>query len=147
MSLVEKVRANRASIVVGACLVVIISVVWVVFGLTNGAAGASVVALVHDSDGNTYELPLDVDDTLVVETSLGRNVIEVENGEVRMAEADCAHGYCLTQHAISSPGQQIICLPHELWVEIVPQGQDGGQMDEGAIVYDADGDGIDIQAG
>lgn len=143
----NKLQEHRATIVVGACLFVLLSIVWLITGLTKGASDTQLVALVHDCDGATYELPLDVDGSVEVETSLGRNVIEVRSGEVRMAEADCPNGYCLTQHAISSPGEQIICLPHELWVEIVPQGQTGGQMDENAIVYDADGDGIDIQAG
>ncbi len=147
MGMGEALRRNRATIVVGAVIAALILAIALFVGQRPGQSGTSYVALVHDSDGTTYELPLDAPTTLEVTTSLGRNVIVVEDGEVRMAEADCKNGYCLTQHAISHPGEQIICLPHQLWVEIVPQGSEGGQMDESAIDYDASDDGVDLQAG
>ena len=145
MAMDETLHRNRATIVVGVAVVLVLAVVWLVFGRGAATGGTSLVALVHDSDGVTYELPLDEDATLEVTTELGRNVIAVEGGQVRMLEADCANGYCLGQHPIDAPGEQIICLPHELWVEVVAEGDAGGQMDEGAITIDDDG--IDLQAG
>lgn len=144
MAVAEQIRGRRATIVVGAVIIALLVLAFLVFG-RHGSGGGRLVALVHDSDGVTYELPLDEDATLEVTTELGRNVIAVEGGQVRMLEADCANGYCLGQHAIDAPGEQIICLPHELWVEIVAEGDAGGQMDEGAITIDDDG--IDLQAG
>ena len=88
-------------------------------------------------------LPLDKDAELVVATSLGTNTVVVENGSVRMAEADCPHGDCLRQTPISRPGEQIICLPHELWIEILGDGADAGEMDVDAVGYD---DGVDTVA-
>lgn len=141
----EALRRNRATVVVGLAVAVVLAVA-LLLGRGTAAPGARYVALVHDADGVTHELPLDEDATLEVVTSLGRNVIEVRDGEVHMAEADCANGYCLTQHAISSPGEQVICLPHQLWVEVVADGSDGGHMDESAISYTSP-DGVDLQAG
>ena len=129
---------------VGACLFVLLSVVWLVAGLAHGTASSSLVALVHDSEGGTHELSLDDDTSLVVETPLGRNVIVVKDGEVRMAEADCPNGNCLRQHAISSPGEQIICLPHKLWIEVVAEGEGGGEMDVDAVTEAPDD--VDLQA-
>lgn len=143
----ETLRRYRATIAVGLVVAAVLAAVTLLFGRPAESGEARLVALVHDGDGATYELPLDDNDTLEVTTSLGRNVIAVTDGEVRMVEADCANGYCLTQHAISVPGEQIICLPHELWVEIVGQGSGGGSMDEGAITYDVADDGVDLQAG
>ena len=143
----EALRRNRATIVVGLVIVAILATLMALVGRPQEPQGTALVALVHDGDGTTHELPLDQDATLEVVTSFGRNVIVVEDGAVRMAEADCANGYCLTQHAISSPGEQIICLPHELWVEVVGSTSDGGQMDESAISYDAPDGDVDLQAG
>lgn len=145
MGMGETIRRNRATIVVGLVVALVLVISFLMLPKPGG--DSRLVALVHDGDGATHELPLDENGTLEVTTSLGRNVIEVVDGEVHMAEADCANGYCLTQHAISAPGEQIICLPHELWVEIVGKGSNGGTMDEGAIAYDAAGDGVDLQAG
>ena len=42
-------------------------------------------------------------------------------------------GDCLRQRAISVPGQQLICLPHKLWVEVVEQGAPDGELDVTAV--------------
>lgn len=89
--------------------------------------------LVHDGDGQTHVLELDTDATLVIETSHGTNTVEVSGGKVRIIEADCPNGDCLRQNAISEPGQQLICLPHQLWVEIVPEGGESGELDIDAV--------------
>ena len=85
------------------------------------------VAVVTDGDGNVYELPLDQDTELTITTSLGTNVVQVQDGEVRVLEADCPNQDCVEMGFISSPGQQIICLPHELVVEI--SGGDDSESD------------------
>lgn len=145
MGIRETIRRNRATFAVGLVIVAALVVLMLLTRQGTPTTGR-LVALVHDADGATYELPLDEGTTLEVSTSLGRNVIEVRDGEALMAEADCPNGYCLTQHAISSPGEQVVCLPHQLWIEIVPQGSEGGEMEEGAISYDSP-DGVDLQAG
>ena len=101
------------------------------------------VARIHDGNGQTYELSLSEDDSLRVETSLGTNVIVVRDGAAFMAEADCPKGDCLRQRAISVPGQQLICLPHELWVEVVEAGAPDGELDVTAVTAT---DGIDLQS-
>ena len=68
--------------------------------------------------------------------------IVVEDGCVRVTEADCPHGDCTRQTAISHPGEQIICLPHELWIEIVPADGEAGEMDEKAVAYPDDVDAV-----
>ncbi|MBP3703179.1 MAG: NusG domain II-containing protein [Lachnospiraceae bacterium] len=46
------------------------------------------------------------------------NVIVIENGEVFMQEADCPDKACVRQGKIRQSGEAIICLPHQLTVEI-----------------------------
>ena len=129
-------RRHKLAIISALIYAAIIAAVFLIARMLIGGAGARTVALVHDGDGGEYVLPLDKDAELEVATSLGTNVIVVENGAVRMAEADCPHGDCLRQRAISQPGEQIICLPHELWIEILGDDAQTGEMDVDAVVYD-----------
>ncbi len=107
------------AVLVGSCLFA-----WSATQTTGGG----LMAVVHDSDGETHQLPLDHDAQLTVTTDKGTNVIAVQNGEVVMVDADCDGHDCIQQGAISMPGTQIICLPHQLWIEIVENGQPQGEM-------------------
>ena len=134
------VRDNLATIVCGilVCAFVVASTL-----VTCQARRVATfpVAVVHDADGRTHELSLARDSELRVSTELGHNVIRVRDGACSMAEADCPTGACLHQRPITRPGEQIICLPHRLWVEVVWQGRDaqGASMDTGAVHYDDGG--------
>lgn len=89
--------------------------------LATNAFGQSVAAksaVVKDSDNNEYVLDLSKDSTTVVSTELGTNLVVVENGTVRVSEADCPNHDCVNQGPISKAGQQIVCLPHKLTIDI-----------------------------
>ena len=116
-------RRYRATII-AAVIIAVALISLLAFSFVRSRGGRGAIALVHDGDGAVHELPLDEDTVLEVTTSLGTNTIVVEDGTVRMVEADCPHGDCTRQSPISQPGQQIICLPHELWIEIVASGGD-----------------------
>lgn len=136
-------RDNRATIITAAIIAGVLAVLWLTLG-PHSAPDQALVALVHDSDGQVHELPLSEDARLEVTTELGTNVIVVEDGEVRMADADCPNRTCLQVQPLSAPGSQIICLPHQLWIEVVPEGEAGGAMDV-SLAEDL-GDDIDLQA-
>lgn len=121
------IRENRATVICGAVIALALAIAFALRGWAGDRQG--LVALVHDGDGATHELPLDQDATLTVTTSLGTNVIEVRDGAVRMADADCPNRTCLLVSPLDAPGPQIICLPHRLWIEVVPEGSEGGEMD------------------
>ena len=132
MALLRHIRDNAAT-VVAAALIACGLVASFVLLRPRASVNAQMVARIHDGDGRTYELSLSEDDSLRVETSLGTNVIVVRDGAAFMAEADCPKGDCLRQRAISVPGQQLICLPHQLWVEVVEQGAPDGELDVTAV--------------
>lgn len=46
------------------------------------------------------------------------NIIEIKNGEVFMKKATCPDHTCMKQGHISQSGSSIICLPHQLIIEI-----------------------------
>lgn len=132
MTLIRYIRDNAAT-VVAATLIACGLVASSVLLRPRASASTEMVARIHDGNGQTYELPLSKDGSLTVETSLGTNVIAVRDGAAFMAEADCPKGDCLRQRAISVPGQQLICLPHQLWVEVVEQGAPDGELDVTAV--------------
>lgn len=66
--------------------------------------------------------------TIVIKTDLGRNVIQINNGGVRMLEADCPNKICVKDGFKYKAGQSIICLPNKLDVEII--GEDKAEVDE-----------------
>ncbi len=141
----QAVREHIATIVAGVAVAAILAVVVVLFGPWHTMNGSNLTAVVHDSDGNERRLPLDQDATLEVTTSLGRNVIVVQSGEVRVAEADCPQGSCMQQQPISRPGQQLICLPHKLWVEVLSGEDASSELDPNAVAY-SDPNNVDLVA-
>ena len=82
------------------------------------------VAVVQNSDGFYEVLPLDVDATLVVSGDLGTNTIEVAGGSVRCVESDCGNQVCVNTGWVSDVGQMIVCLPHQLTVQVVDDAAD-----------------------
>ena len=89
-------------------------------GANTDADTATVV--IRDGEQNVYELPLSQDATKTITTDLGTNVIEIKDGRVHVEEADCPNQDCVHQGWIDAVGQQIVCLPHKLTVDIVDEG-------------------------
>ena len=77
--------------------------------------------VVRDGEQNVYELPLGKDATKTITTGLGTNVVVIKDGRVHVEEADCPNQDCVHQGWIDAAGQQIVCLPHKLTVDIVDE--------------------------
>lgn len=88
-------------------------------GANTNADTATVV--IRDGEQNVYELPLSQNTTKGVTTDLGTNLIEIKDGRVRVEEADCPNQDCVHQGWIDAAGEQIVCLPHKLTVDIVDE--------------------------
>lgn len=146
MVFMQAFRNNLATIVVGIAVAALLAVVFAFFGSWQTTDGGGFVVVVHDSEGNEQRLPLDSNKTLEIRTSLGRNVVVVENGTARITEADCPNGSCMQQQPISQPGQQLICLPHRLWVEVVEPDGASSVLDTGAVTWTDDSDEVDLVA-
>ena len=54
---------------------------------------------------------------ITIESETGINVITVENGRIRISEADCPDGSCIRQ-GWAGGGTPIVCLPHRLVIEL-----------------------------
>lgn len=57
--------------------------------------------------------------TVELPAPLGRSRLVVKDGTVWMEDAACPDKYCIKQGKISKAGQQIICLPNGIIVEII----------------------------
>ena len=122
MTIAQKKAYRRMKLNVVAVLV--IAAVALAVAAAANALGSAVdarTAVIQDANGNTFTMPLSQDDVLTVASSAGTNVIEVQAGKVRVSEADCPNQDCVEQGWISKAGQQIVCLPHKLVVNITDE--------------------------
>ncbi len=66
-----------------------------------------------------YRLPLDEDQTVrIPEEGDEYNLVVIEGGTVRVAEASCPDQTCVRHRPISTTGVSIVCLPHRLVIEV-----------------------------
>lgn len=88
----------------------------VLAGGQSAATGAQ--AVIRDADGGEQRMALAEDGELTVTSSAGTNVVQVKDGRVRVLEADCPNQDCVNQGWVDDASQQIVCLPHKLYVSI-----------------------------
>ena len=58
------------------------------------------------------------DDIYLFDTSYGTNTVVVEDGKIRVSEADCPDKICVNMGGVSRSGETITCLPHKLVIEV-----------------------------
>lgn len=78
--------------------------------------GAVVVVTVNGAETASYSLKENGEYPL--EGDGGSNLLQINDGAVRIKEADCPDRLCVKQGRIDKAGQSIICLPHKLVVTI-----------------------------
>lgn len=127
MSKRSSTRDRRGSKKLNLILILVIAAVACAGLFTTRLMGANTDAdtatvVIRDGEQNVYELPLGQDATKTITTDLGTNVIEIKDGRVHVEEADCPNQDCVHQGWIDAAGQQIVCLPHKLTVDIVDEG-------------------------
>lgn len=72
--------------------------------------------------------PLNAEVTYAVETSEGTNDVVISGGKVDVVRADCDNQVCVEHDPIASAGEQIVCLPHGMVIEIVEDESDAAQL-------------------
>lgn len=77
-------------------------------------SAASVVVKIDGEVKETYSL---MDSREV--TINNSNVFVIENGKVKMKEADCPDQICVKHKAISKNKETIVCLPNKVIIEVV----------------------------
>lgn len=122
MTVAQKRAYRRMRVnVIAALVITALALAAAAAAYVLGNAVDARTAVIQDADGNTFAMPLSKDDVLTVASSAGTNVVEVQSGKVRVSEADCPNQDCVDQGWISNAGQQIVCLPHKLVVNITDE--------------------------
>ncbi len=81
-------------------------------------SGLADTVAVYRDNSLIAEYPLDHDRTFSVGAPTGFVVIEVRQGSVRVVESGCPRGICRHALPIRKAGQQIVCAPNHLTIEI-----------------------------
>lgn len=70
-------------------------------------------------------LSLAVEETYVIEgVDGGTNTLVIEDGAAYLADADCPDQLCVHMGKIRKQGQSIICLPHQVVIEVIRGGEE-----------------------
>lgn len=125
-----RIKTGDILLFTGLLLAAVIGGIWWLANSANAgdfsASGALVVT--QTKEGFRRTDPLSTETTYVVETPgtgtgpdahEGLNTIRIANGAVKVESANCNNQVCVEHDPIASVGEEIVCLPHGLVVEIV----------------------------
>jgi len=117
---------KKWDVIIIIALIIISLIPQGVMFITNSDKHGNIYVEVY-SEGELYKkLPLSKDSrniSFTIDNELGENVIEINNGKVKIIDADCHEEICVKAHAISKPGESLICLPHKVVVRIIGEGK------------------------
>lgn len=95
---------------------------FVIAGIANNKSEDSKLVITLNGE-TSLEMPLDetTNDSFQIETQDGHwNDVVITNGVVDVVAADCPNQICVETKTASKNGDMIVCLPHQLVIEIVP---------------------------
>lgn len=121
---------RRADIILVAVLL-LVALIW--FAASQMADESGSVVVCQTKDGFWRVDPLSADITYTVDTpgtgfgadaDGGVNMVRIADGTVEVTEANCGNQVCVEHAPISQTGEQIVCLPHGLVVQIARDAED-----------------------
>lgn len=71
-----------------------------------------------NGDSGEWLFPLESDRTIEIEGPLGKTVVIIEDGAVRVSSSPCPEKTCVKSGPISRPGRWIACLPNRVIIAI-----------------------------
>ena len=92
--------------------------------LLTGRSGGAVQVRVAGEITGTY--PLNKVQTVQIDGIGGTNLLVIADGSASVAEADCPDALCIHMEQIHRAGQSIVCLPHQVVVEVVDGSDENG---------------------
>ena len=120
-----KKRFGKADVIL-LLVIFFILVLAVIFSGFIKKEGASVVIFV---EGNVYRtVSLTEDQEIEIEEDGNViNILSIRNGKADMVSATCPDKLCVHQKPVSKSGETIVCLPHQVVVEV--EGREKGEFD------------------
>ncbi|MGM9973134.1 MAG: NusG domain II-containing protein [Clostridiaceae bacterium] len=112
---------KKLDIIIIAVLLVISFIPEILFGIKYSAEASETYAEITIG-GKPYKTVSlsgnEGEDSFIVHTEQGFNVIEIKGDSIAIIDADCNDKLCLEFGHITNSGESIICLPHKLMIEI-----------------------------
>lgn len=108
-------------IIVVLCTVFFIAVI---FYRKQEETGTQVLITVQGQLYGEYSLK-ENQEVPIVTDGITTNLLMIEDGKAKMAEADCPDKLCVHQRAVSKKNETIVCLPNKVVVSIA-----GGEESE-----------------
>ena len=107
---------KKRDIVLICSVIVFAGIIYFIGAWKDQAEGDKAVITVDGKQYGTYNL--NQNQQIEIENKYGQNRITICHGVVFMEEADCPDQYCVGQGKIHKNGEQLVCLPHKLVVEV-----------------------------
>lgn len=120
-------KNRKADLVVWISVCITFLVLLIAFLLTS-KSGELVQVRVSGKVVATYSMEQDGEYTIEGKND-GRNIVVIKDKKVYMKKANCPDKVCVNQGKISKVGQSIICLPHQVVVEIVEKKDSSSGVD------------------
>lgn len=110
---------KKLDFIIIVCLLILSFVPHLILGKTLAKNYNSTYVSIKISGKHYKDIPLSsTNETFVINTPHGNNTVTIKGDSIQILEADCHDDVCVKQGIISKVGQSIICLPHELVIEI-----------------------------
>lgn len=87
-------------------------------------SGNATMVEIYYNNAVYKRLPIDKDESVVIEENGEKNIISIKNKSVKMESATCPDLICVKTGSISKPGESITCLPHKINIKIVGESSD-----------------------
>lgn len=110
------IRKLKADILVIGLVAVITLLFLLIPYFVDQTSGGNVIIIQDGERIDSYSLK--EDRTISVSGETGYNLILINNGKVKVSDADCPDKLCIRQQTIDRNGESIICLPHKLVILI-----------------------------
>lgn len=114
---------TRVLVLILLVILVVSVVLCLIFFLPKKSDHA--VANVYVDGQLVFSVRLDKKESFVraVETPYGNNMIQVEDGKIRVIDADCPDKVCVNTGWRTAGGAPIVCLPHKLVIKMESNGE------------------------
>lgn len=110
-------------------LALLIGGAWLLLAREGATADSDLIVVCQTKDGFRRVDSLAQDAEYTVETGRdGENLVSIRNGSVDVLSANCDNQVCVEHAPIGAAGEQIVCLPHGMVVEIVADEADAARL-------------------
>jgi hypothetical protein len=104
---------------------VLVALIFFLFSWSFGSSEGGERLLIVSQEGKRY-VSLHENREILVEGPIGINRVVIRDGEAWVADAPCKDKICITMGKVKRPGDQVVCLPNHVIIEVVGG---GGQID------------------